>query len=153
METQTSINVANWLRGLQNVNSATPVFVQIRHRHYPAAKYTEDQNGVEETRLYIVGEMPPFHNRMRRICYRTDDSGCDWHVIAWFEQRSACIEWQEVHRFGSHFILAQWSLIENWAADQCEKRPFHRLSMTITDCGPTNTDVNQPTEEMNNDTD
>jgi hypothetical protein len=147
METQTSINVANWLRGLQNVNSATPVFVKIGRRVYSAARYTEDRNGVEETRLYVLGEMPPLHDKMRRLCYRTDNSGCDWHLIAWFRQKAVCIEWSETHKFGSHFILAQWSLIENWAADQVEKKPFHRLPMSIMDCGPTDADVNQHIEE------
>ncbi len=142
-----AVSVAEWLLGQQNITAATPVFVQIRRRVYSAARYTEDRKGVEETRLYIVGEMPPFHNRMRRICYRTDDSGCDWHIIAWFKQIKACTEWSETHPFGSHFILAQWSQIENWAVDQVEKKPFYRLPMTITDCGQTNTDVNQQTDE------
>ena len=57
---QTAISVANWLRGLRNVISAVPVAVQIGHHTYSAGQYTENQNGVEETRLYIVGEMPPF---------------------------------------------------------------------------------------------
>jgi hypothetical protein len=145
-----AVSVANWLLGQQNITAAIPVFVQIGHRTYSAARYTEDRNGVEETRLYIVGEMPPFHNRMRRICYRTDDSGCDWHLIAWFRQKVACTEWSEVHKFGSHFILAQWSPVENWAADQCQKKPYHRITMTITDCGPSDFSVNQPSEENQN---
>ena len=148
MNNQTAISVANWLRGLRNVISAVPVAVQIGHHTYSAGQYTENQNGVEETRLYIVGEMPPFHSQMRRICYRTDDSDYDWHIIAWFRQRTACSEWSEVHPFGSHFILAQWSPVENWAADQCEKRPFRRIPMTITHCdGPTDASVDQPREE------
>jgi hypothetical protein len=148
MKHQTAISIANWLRGLQNVISAVPVAVQIGHHTYSAGQYTENQNGVEEIRLYIVEEMPPFHNQMRRICYRTDDSGYDWHLIAWFRQKLACTEWQEVHRFGSHFILAQWLPVENWAADQCEKRPFRRIPMTIMHCdGPTDASVDQPHEE------
>ena len=131
--------------------AAVPVSVQIRHRIYPAARYMEDQNGVEETRLYVVGEMPPLHNHMRHICYWTD-SEYAWHLIAWFRQKVACTEWSETHPFGSHFILAEWSPLENWAADQSQKRPYRRIPMTITPCGgPTDASVNQPTEEAQND--
>lgn len=145
---QTAIAVTDWLRGRRNIATASPVFVQICHRTYSAAQYIEGQNDVEETRLYVVGEMPPLQSQMRRNCYRTDDSDYDWHLVAWFRQRTACTEWQEVHPFGSHFILAQWSPLENWAADQCERQRFRRTPMTITNCiGPTDASVNQPTEK------
>ena len=143
-----AISVAEWLLRRQNVTATTPVTVQIGRRTYPAVRYTESKKGVEETRLYVLGEMPPLHDKMRRLCYRTDDSDYDWHIIAWFRQRTACTEWQEVHPFGSHFILAQWSPVENWAADQCENRPFRRTPMSIRNCiGPTDADVNRPSEE------
>ncbi len=122
-------NVATWLMGRQHVASAVSVTVQIGPRTYSAARYTDDRNG--ETRLYVLGEMPPLHNKMRGICYRTHNSEYDWHLVAWFRQNSACTEWSEVHPFGSHFILAQWSPVENWAADQCERKPYRRLPMTI----------------------
>ena len=150
METQTSINVANWIRGLRNVSFSAPVFVQIGRRVYSAARYIEDRNGFDETRLYVLGRMPPLYEKMQRLCYRTDNSGYDWHIIAWFRQKAGCTEWSEVHKFGSHFILAQWSPVENWAADKVEKRPFHRLPMIITDCGPTEADVKQPIDEEEN---
>ncbi len=146
-----AVSVARWLLGQQNITAATPVFVQIGHRTYSAARYTEDRDRVEETRLYVLGELPPLHDKMRRLCYRTDDSGYDWHIIAWFRLRAACTELKEVHPFGSHFILARWTPVECWAADQVEKRPFHRLPMAIMDCGPTNVDINQPHEETQND--
>ena len=143
-----TVSVANWLRSRHNVSSAVPVIVQIGHRTYSAVRYTETSRGFDETRLYVLGTLPPLHDKMRRLCYRTDDSDYDWHLIAWLRQRTACTEWQEVHPFGSHFILAQWSPVENWAADQCEKRPFRRTPMSITNCvGPTDADVNRPCEE------
>jgi len=146
-----AVSVANWLRSRHNVSSAVPVIVQIGRRAYPAVRYTESEKGVEETRLYVLGEMPPLHDKMRRLCYRTDDSDYDWHIVAWLRQRTACTEWQEVHPFGSHFILAQWSPVENWAADQCEKRPFRRTPMSITKYSrPADADVNQPSEEKDN---
>ena len=78
MKNKTAIYLANWLRGL-------PVSVQIGHRTYPASQYTiESEHGIRESRLYVLGEMPPLHNRMRRICYQTDDTGYDWHLVAWF---------------------------------------------------------------------
>ena len=147
MTHQMAINVARWLLGRQHISVATPVTVQIGHRIYSAAQYTEDQNGIEETRLYLLGEMPPFHSQMRRICYRTDDTGYDWHLIAWFRQKATCTEWQEVHPLGTHFILAQWLPLENWAADQCEHKPHRRIPMSITPCdGPKDVDVSQPDE-------
>jgi hypothetical protein len=147
MKHQAAMDIANWLLGLNHITAAVPVIVGIGHRLYPAARYTEKRENVDEERLYIVGEMPLFHNQMRRICYRTDDSEYAWHLVGWFRQRVTCTEWQEVHRFGSHFILAQWLPVENWAADQCEKRPFRRIPMSITNCGPANSDVSQPHEE------
>ena len=135
MEQRTAIPVVNWLRSQQAVKSAVPVVVRIGRRSYNAVQYTHSENGVDETRLYVLGTLPPLHDK-RRLCHRTDDSGYDWHVVAWFRQRTACAEWSEVHPFGSsHFILARWLPVENWAADQVEKKPYHRTPMTITPCG------------------
>jgi hypothetical protein len=140
-----AIAAAKWLIGRQHVTSAVPVIIQIGRRSYSAARYTENSDGIAKERLYVLGEMPPSHGRRRRICYRSDGSEYTWHLVAWFRQDTACTEWSEVHTFGSHFILAQWSPIENWAADQCEKKPYRRVPMTITNCGgPTDASVNQP---------
>ena len=136
MKTKAAMDVAKWLQTSHNIASAVPVFVQIGKRVYSAASYCMDRQRVEEARLYLVGELPPLHSK-RRICYRTDDSGCDWHIVAWFRQRTPCTEWSEVHPFGTHFLLARWTAVECWAADQCERRPYHRIPMTITECGPT----------------
>ena len=144
-----AISVAEWLLGRQNVTATTPVTVQIGRRTYSAVKYTETSRGFDETRLYVLGTLLPLHDKMRRSCYRIDDTHYDWHLIAWFRQRTACVEWQEVHPFGSHFILSQWSPVENWAADQVEKKPFRRTPMTIMEIGPA--DPNEPTEETDDD--
>ena len=40
-----------------------------------------------------------------------------WHLVAW--QRTTCTEWQEVHFGNSHFLLARFSSLHSWAADQC----------------------------------
>jgi hypothetical protein len=150
MQHGTAITFAKWLLRQPNVTAASPVIVRIGRRAYAAAQYTEDQDGVEETRLYIVGTMPPLHEK-RRLCYATDDSEYAWHLIAWFRQNKLCTEWQEVHPFGSHFILALWSPVENWAAAQCQKKPYRRIPMTITPCdGPSHVDVSQSTEEEGN---
>ena len=144
MKRKTAVYLANWLKGL-------PVIVQIGHRTYPAAQYTiESEHGIRKTRLYILGELPPLHSKMKRICYRTDDTGYDWHLLACFRQRTACTEWQEVHPFGTHFILAEFSPVENWATDQCEKKPLRRIPMKLTVLGPGEPGVNQPTEEKQN---
>ena len=61
-------------------------------------------------------------------------------------------EWSEVHPFGTHFILAELSPVENWATDQCEKKPLRRIPMIITPCdGPTDAGVTKPTEKTGND--
>ena len=138
MAQHTTIPVVNWLRSQQAVKSAVPVVVQIGRRKYNAVQYTHSERGVDETRLYVIGTLPPLHEKMRRLCYRVDNSDYDWHIVAWFRQHAACVEWSEAHPFGSHFILAAWSPVENWAADQCEKKPFRRTPMTITPyTGPT----------------
>ena len=143
-------SVAKWLLGQEHITAATPVVVQIGRRTYNAVKYTHTDNGVDETRLYVLGTLPPLHNKMTSLCYRTDGSGYDWHVIAWFVQRASCTEWDEVHPFGSHFLLAEWSPGENWAADQCGRTSYHRTPMTITPCvGATDADGGQqPKEEQ-----
>ena len=144
MEPPTTMPVVNWLRSQPTVKSAVPVVVHIGRRTYNAVRYTHAENGVEETRLYVLGTLPPLYAKMRRLCFQVDNSGYDWHVIAWFIQRAACTEWDEVHPFGSHFLIAEWSPVENWAADQVEKKPFHRTPMTITPCiGPSDSDVGQ----------
>ena len=143
MEQPTTIPVVNWLRSQPAVKAAAPVVVQIGRRSYNAVRYTHTENGVDETRLYVLGTLPPLYTKMRRLCFQVDNSGYDWHVIAWFVQRATCTEWDEVHPFGSHFLLAEWSPVENWAADQCEKKPYRRTPMTITPCGPTDNDVGQ----------
>jgi hypothetical protein len=134
METK-AIKVAKWLLGRQGISSATPVIVRIGRHAYAAAHFTVRHNGVEQERLYVLGELPPFHNRMR-VCYRTDENTeYTWHILAW--QRTTCSEWREVHPFGPHFVLVLWSPVESWAADQSGKRPFRRIPMSITPCfGP-----------------
>ena len=140
-----AISVAKWLLGLPHIMAVAPVSVKIGHRTYSAARYTESHNGVNEERLYVVGEMPPFHSQMRRICYRTDNSEYAWHLIAWFRQKATCTEWRQVHPFGTHFILALWSPIENWATDQYQAKPYRRIPMIISPCGgPNDVSVDQP---------
>jgi hypothetical protein len=142
------IAVAHWLRSREEITAATLVIVQIGRRAYSAARYTQDQDDVAETRLYVLGELPPLQGRMRRICYRTDDqTEYAWHLVAWFRQRTTCTEWDEVHPFGSHFVLALRSPLENWATDQTARTPYRRIPMTITEVGPADVEVRQPTEE------
>jgi hypothetical protein len=129
-----AIAVAKWILTRDHITIATPITVQVSGRTYSGAKYTTRHNGSEEERIYVVGEMPPLHNR-RRICYRTDDQSEDtWHLLAW--QRSTCTEWQEVHFGNSHFLLARFSSLHSWAADQCGRTPYRRIPMTIMEVGP-----------------
>jgi hypothetical protein len=86
--------------------------------------------------LFCVGTLPPLHAKMRRSCYRTDDSDYAWHLMAWFRQNRPCREWNEVHPFGNHFILALLTPLETWAEEQCQRKPFRRIPMTITEIGP-----------------
>ena len=142
----TAISIAKWLLGRPNITVATPVSVQIGRRSYPAAKYI---NGSDEERLYLVGELPPLHSR-RRVCYTTDaDVEKTWHLLAW--QRTTCTEWNEVHFGNSHFILARFSSLHSWAADQCGRRPYRRVPMTIVEVGPPISNIKQPTEEKHDD--
>jgi hypothetical protein len=147
VKTQTALAVARWLLSCNQIKAATPVLVEIAGRTYAAARYTKRRREF----LYAVGTMPPLHDKMRRICYRTDDSEYAWHLIAWFRQRSACTEWSEVSPFGSHFILALWSPVETWAEEQYQRKPLRRFPMTITEIGPTDVDVEQPTKEKHDD--
>ena len=147
MSKEIATRVACWLRSKTRVKAARPVTVQIGRRNYPAARYTEAHKGVLQERLYIVGEMPPLQNRLRGVCYRTDHSDDGWHLLAWFRLKHVCAELREALPFGTHFILAFWSELENWAGEQSEGRPFHRIPMTITELGPPDVDVTQPTEE------
>ena len=134
MENQTAIQVAKWLVAKEHISAATPVIVQTGRRTYPAGKYTENHNGADEERLYLIGELPPLHNR-RRVCYTTDaDIEETWHLLAW--QRTTCTEWQEVHFGNSHFLLARFSSLHSWAADQCGRRPYRRIPMVVTEVGP-----------------
>ena len=146
MKDRTPFYIANWLRELQDISTAVPVTVQIGSCTFPAARYTvKGQLGVEKTRLYILGEL--LHSPMDRHLLSDRQSGYDWHLFAWYRQRLGAIEWSEVHLFGTHFILAELSPVENWATDQSGKRPLRRIPMTITELGPSDTGINQPKTE------
>ena len=142
--------VAHWLSSRRHIRTAHPVIVQIGRRFYPAARYSEAHKRTWQDRLYIIGEMPPLQNRLKRVCYRTDHSDDGWHLLAWFRLKRLCIEWQEACPFGTHFVLAFWSALENWAGEQAEGKPYHFIPMTITALGPGNTIVTQPKEENTN---
>ena len=147
MSKEIATRVACWLRSKTRVKAARPVTVQIGRRFYPAARYSEVQKRVLQEKLFVVGEMPPLQNRLRGVCYRTDHSDDGWHLLAWFRLKHRCVEWEEASPFGTHFVLVYWSAVENWAGEQAEGRPYHRIPMTITEIGPTTSDVSQPSEE------
>jgi hypothetical protein len=142
-----AIKAAHWLSSRRHIRAAHPVIVQIGRRFYPAARYTEAQKQVLQDRLYIVGEMPPLQNRLKRVCYRTDHSDDGWHLLAWCRVKSRCMELQEAHPFRSHFILMFQSALENWAYEQAEGKRLHRIPMTVTEIGPLPPDINQPVKE------
>ena len=142
--------VAKWLLSLQHIAMTTPVRVTIGKHTFPGAKYTEDREGSAEERLYLVGELPASFRRSHKVCYRTADSECDWYIAAWFRETGFSIEWRQVHRFGSHFILALWSMPQGWEIDKFDAKPYRRIPMTIMPVGPNDTTVNQPTEENEN---
>jgi hypothetical protein len=137
MEQEIATKIAQWLWSKNRVREAQAVAVQIGHHTYAAARYVEaKKGGNHQTRLYCLGTLPPLHSKMRRLCYRTDDSDYDWHLIAWFRQNRPCPEWNEVHPFGSHFVLALWSPVETWAEEQSLGKPCRRILMTVTEIGP-----------------
>jgi hypothetical protein len=131
-----AIKVAHWLSSRCHIRNAHPVIVQIGRRFYPTARYSQAHKGTWQDRLYIVGEMPSLQNRLKRACYRTDHSDDGWHLLAWFRVKQLCVEWEEVHPFGTHFVLVFWSAVENWAGEQAEGKPYHRIPMKITEVGP-----------------
>jgi hypothetical protein len=142
-----AIKVTHWLLSKKSVKAARPATVQIGRRYYPGARYSEAHKGVVQEKLYVVGEMPPLQNRLRGVCYRTDHSDAGWHLLAWLRLNHRCVELEEISPFGTHFILTFWSALDNWAGEQSEGRPYHRIPMTITEIGPPLPDVTQPTEE------
>lgn len=141
--------IAQWLWSKTKVKEAQPVVVQIGNRVYQAARYVEVQKrGNRQTRLFCVGTLPPLHSKMRRLCYQTDpDSDYDWHLIAWFRQNRPCPEWEEVHPFGSQFILALFTPLEIWAEEQCLGKPFRRIPMTIVEVGPPLTNIKEQKQD------
>jgi len=120
------------------VREAQPVSVRIGKRVYAAARYVEAQKrGNRQTRLLCLGTLPPLHSKMRRLCYQTDpDSEQGWHLVAWFRQNRPCSEWEEVHPFGSHFVLALLTPLETWVQEQFLEKPYRRIPMVITELGP-----------------
>ena len=124
--------------GHSHVNQTRPVVAQRQPHQERPSSLRKDwlphllgstiHQASERVLLYVVGQLPPLHNR-RRLCYRTDDSENAWHVLAW--QTSTSAEWQQVDPFGNHFVLVQRLPLENWAEDQCEGKPFRRIPMTI----------------------
>ena len=144
---ETAIKLAHWLSSRRHTRAAHPVIVQIGRRFYPATRYSEAQKRTWQDRLYVVGEMPPLQNRLKRACYRTDHTDDGWHLLAWFRVNQSCVELQEAHPFGSHFVLVFQSALENWAAEQAEGKRLHRIPMTINEVGPVPPSVEKPTEK------
>jgi hypothetical protein len=142
--------VAKWLLSFQHIAMTTPVTVKIGKHVFPGAKYTEDREASVEERLYLIGELPASFRRSHKVCYRTVDSERDWYIAAWFRETGFSVEWRQVHRFGSHLILAQWSMPPGWTIDKFEAKPYRRVSMTIMPAGPAAPNVIQPTEENRN---
>jgi hypothetical protein len=138
MDHNIATKVAHWLWSKTKVKEAQPVVVQIGHHTYVAARYVEAQKGGNhQTRLFCLGTLPPLHSKMRRLCYQTDpDSEQGWHLLAWFRQNRPCPEWEQVHPFGSHFVLALLTPLEIWAQEQFLQKPYRRILMTFVEVGP-----------------
>lgn len=145
-----AVQVAKWLLSFQHIAMTTPVTVKIGKHTFSGARYTEDREGSAEERLYVVGELPASFRRSHKVCYRTADSDRDWFIAAWFLQQAFSVEWTQVHRFGSHFILALWSMPQGWEIDKFDAKPYRRVPMTIMPAGPDAPSINQPTEENDN---
>jgi hypothetical protein len=144
--------LAHWLSSRRHTRTVHPVIVQIGRRFYPAARYSQATQRSFQDRLYIVGEMPPLQNRLKRACYRTDHSDDGWHLLAWCRVKSSrCVELQEAQPFGSRFILLFQSALENWATEQADGKKLHRIPMTVTEVGPPTPDVNQPVKKRKDD--
>ena len=91
--------------------SRASVIVQIGRRFYPAARHSQAHKRTWQDRLYIVGEMPPLQNRLKRACYRTDHSDDGWHLLAWCRLKSHCVELQEsIHSARISF----WPFSRRW---------------------------------------
>jgi hypothetical protein len=142
-----AIRLAHWLSSRRHTRTVHPVIVQIGRRFYPAARYSQVNKRTWQDRLYIVGEMPPLQNRLKRACYRTDHSDDGWHLLAWCRLKCRCVELQEAYPFGSHFVLLFQSALENWAFEQADGKRLHRIPMSITEVGPPPSDVNKPMTE------
>jgi hypothetical protein len=139
-----AIRLAHWLSSRRHTRAVNPVIVQIGRRFYPAARYSQ----IRQDRLYVIGEMPPLQNRLKRACYRTDHSDDGWHLLAWCRLKSSrCVELQEAHPFGTHFVLLFQSALENWSFEQAEGKKLHRIPMTLTEVGPPAPDANEPVKE------
>jgi hypothetical protein len=138
-----AIKIGQWLSSRRHIRAVHPVVIQIGRRSYPAVRYSQTDGRRWQDRLYVVGAMPPLQNRLKRACYRTDHSDDGWHLLAWCRLRSSCLEWEEAHPFGTHFVLAFQSALENWATEQADGKQLHRIPMTIKEIGPPLPDVNQ----------
>ena len=143
-----AIAVAKWLFSLQHIATAVPVLVQIGNRTFPGARYSEDRDGLAEERLYLVGELPDAFCQPHKACCRTTGSERDWYIAVWFLEVSETAEYREAHPFGSHFILALWSMPDGWTIDKYE--PYRRLPMVVTAVGPNDADAGQPQREREN---
>ena len=146
---QTALDLVQWLLRQPKVIGARPVTVEIGRRKWAAAEYLGQRHDWEQRKLYVLGTMPPLHEKRRNICYRNDDSESAWHLLAWHRQKRSCPEWEEAHPFGNHFVLIFCSPIECWAIEQCESKPYRRIEITITPYdGPTNANVRQDDSEQ-----
>lgn len=145
MDTKIAVDLSQWLVWQDHIISATPVTVEITRQSFPGTRYLERCDGVELECIYVLGELPVLHRRSR-ICFRTANSECDWHMTSWYRRVAGSIEYDEVHIFGSHLILTLYSELNSWAHAQCDPK-LRRLTMTIMEVGPPISNAQQPSEE------
>ena len=145
-----AIELSQWLAQQDHVSIVAPVEVKIAKRTFAGARYAEDIEGQFAERLYVIDELPPLYRRSQRICFRTDDEDRDWFLTSWFRQVNICTEYEEACPFGNHFILTFFSSLESWESRQCIPK-LRRLKMTVTEAGPTLSNITEYDSEENDD--
>jgi hypothetical protein len=121
-----------------------PVVAQIGKKSFVGVRFAEDCDGVYAERLYLLGELPPLFRR-RHVSFHAADQDQDWFLTSWFRRLQPTIEYDEACPFGTHFILTMYISVEQWELQS--NRKHRRLSMKITEVGPTKSNIGKSSTE------
>jgi hypothetical protein len=129
MTTHNANDVANYLRTLPNCSGVLPVAVTIKGTRYEGAAYIDEAHNKEETRFYLLGELPACYRRSRHTTFRFDGDSRDWYIAGYMPRENLKPENARYNPCGINFLLMAWN--HSSAIDAHEPTPYARVAARL----------------------